>query len=241
MDSALKVHGMPKASKNINDPPEHVILLHGMGRTKRSMALLERRLRKAGFKTANIGYPSLLKNIKQLADEHLAPVVDSCRADGAARVHFVTHSLGGIIVRQYLQDKELPAGSRMVMLAPPNQGSELAELLKRFFLYRWIMGPAAQELGISPDSVPISLGPISVETGIIIGTRSIMPFGSRIFNGPNDGKVSVERAKLTGMKDFLVLPAGHAFIMRNPAAIEQVIRFLQHGEFHHSDRGPYGI
>lgn len=204
------------------------------------MALLERRLRAAGFATANIGCPSLLKNIKQLADEHLSPAIDRCRTEGAERIHVVTHSLGGIIVRQYLQDRELPSGSRIVMLAPPNQGSELAELLKNFFLYRRIMGPAAQQLGIGPDSVPLALGPIAVETGIIIGSKSLMPFGGRIFNGPNDGKVSVKRAKLTGMKDFMVLPAGHAFIMRNPAVIEQVIHFLQHGAFRTSDSRPYG-
>jgi len=211
-----------------------------MGRTKRSMSLLERRLRKAGFNTANIGYPSLSRNIKQIADEHLAPAIDRCKAEGASRVHLVTHSLGGIIVRQYLQESKLPAGSRIVMLAPPNQGSELAELLKKNFFYRWLMGPAAQELGIGPDSVPLSLGPIPVETGIITGTRSLMPFSNMIFKGPNDGKVSIERAKLTGMRDFLVLAAGHSFIMRNHTVIKQVIHFLQHGVFDHAGRRPHG-
>jgi pimeloyl-ACP methyl ester carboxylesterase len=210
---------------------ECVILLHGMGRTKRSMRRLERRLSGQGYRTVNLDYPSLSLTIEEIADVRLAPVVERCGEEGCGRIHFVTHSLGGIVVRRFLQTHEVPAHSRMVMLAPPNQGSELADILSSFFFYRRVMGPAAQQLGTGPDSLPNRLGPAPIETGIITGAKGLVPFASWLFQGPNDGKVSVERARLAGMRDFLVMPCGHSFIMRNPAVLFQVVHFLQYGRF----------
>jgi len=210
---------------------ECVILLHGLGRTKRSMRKLGRRLQNAGYHTVNCGYPSTAKSIERIAGEHLAKVVAQCSEAGFEEIHFVTHSLGGIIVRQYLQSHTVPTGSRMVMLAPPNQGSEVVDLLRKVPVYRLVMGPAAQQIGTEPESLPNRLMPANIETGIMTGTRGLVPFSARIFNGPNDGKVSVERAQLAGMRDFLVVPAGHAFIMRNPAVLEQVVHFLRYGKF----------
>lgn len=210
---------------------ECVILLHGMGRTKRSMRRLERLLSGHGYRTVNLAYPSLSLTIEEIADAHLGPVVARCRQEGCGRIHFIAHSLGGIVVRRFLQTHEVPCGSRVVMLAPPNQGSELADILSSFFFYRRFMGPAAQQIGTSPDSLPNRLGPALIETGVITGARGLVPFASWIFQGPNDGKVSVERARLAGMRDFLVMPCGHSFIMRNPAVLFQVVHFLQHGRF----------
>jgi triacylglycerol esterase/lipase EstA (alpha/beta hydrolase family) len=134
-------------SRNHRGARECVILLHGLGRTKRSMRRLANALENAGYEVQNQGYPSMRTSVAMIAQDHLAPVVAECRQRDAGKVHFVTHSLGGIVVRQYLQQHEAPAGSRMVMLSPPNQGSELAEALRHLALYRWIMGPAGQELG----------------------------------------------------------------------------------------------
>ncbi len=173
----------------------------------------------------------MFKSIESIADEHLAMAVAQCLEKRFEKLHFVTHSLGGIIVRQYLQSHTVPTGSRMVMLAPPNQGSELVDLLKNLFIYRLVMGPAAQQIGTGPESLPNRLMPVNIETGIITGTKGLLPFSARIFNGPNDGKVSVQGARLAGMRDFLVVPAGHAFIMRNPAVLEQVVNFLTYGNF----------
>ncbi len=210
---------------------ECVILLHGMGRTKRSMRRLERRLSGRGYRTVNLGYPSLSLTIEEIADIRLAPLVERCKEQGCGRIHFVTHSLGGIVVRRFLQTHEVPGGSRVVMLAPPNHGSELADLISKFFFYRRAMGPAALQIGTGPDSLPNRLGPALIETGIITGTKGLVSFASWIFQGPNDGKVSVERARLAGMRDFLVMPCGHSFIMRNPAVLFQVVHFLQYGRF----------
>jgi hypothetical protein len=192
-------------------------------------------LETAGYEVLNLGYPSMRTSIGTIAHDHLAPAVDVCKQRGAGKIHFVTHSLGGIVVRQYLQQNTVPEGSRMVMLSPPNQGNELAEALRRLALYRWIMGPAGQELGVGPESVPRNLSPVNIELGVITGKTSILPFSRTLFGGPSDGKVSVDGAKLAEMKDFLVIPAGHAFIMRKRLVIRQAVHFLRHGVF---DRTP---
>ena len=173
-----------------------VILLHGMGDSPTSMQKIEAFLLSKGYKTLNVGYPSTSESIERIAEEHVADAVATCRLNPVDRIHFVTHSLGGIVVRQYLQAHSLPEGSRLVMLAPPNQGSEVVDYVKDFFAYKWIHGPPGQELGTTPDSTPNKLKPIDIEVGVIAGDKSLNPIFSGLIPGPDDGRVSVERAKL---------------------------------------------
>lgn len=209
-----------------------VILLHGMGRTQRSMATMAGHLVDSGYRVENLDYPSTGASIESLSEGIVAEAVRHCRSEHpSASIHFVTHSLGGILVRQYLQAHCLPAGSRVVMLSPPNQGSEIADLLKDFFLYRWIMGPAGQQLGTGSDSVPNRLGPVTVPVGIVAGDSTLEPWFSAQLPGPDDGKVSVSRARLAEMADFLVVHRSHGFIMNDPQVIAQTIYFLEHGRF----------
>ena len=134
-------------------------------------------------------------------------------------------------MRHYLQRHSLPPGSRVVMLSPPNRGSEISDLLKDFFLYRWIMGPAGQQLGTSAKSLPNRLGPVNVPVGIITGDRSLDPWLSIRMPGPDDGKVSVASARLPEMADFLVVHRSHGFIMNGPEVIAQTSHFLKYGMF----------
>ncbi|PID39592.1 MAG: alpha/beta hydrolase [Proteobacteria bacterium] len=211
-----------------------VILMHGMGRTPRSMHKMERYLADRGYKTINLGYPSTQADIETISKRFLTPTVDRCRRQfPGASIHFVTHSLGGILVRQYLQNHSLPPGSRVVMLSPPNRGSEIADWLKDVFLYRWIMGPAGQQLGTSADCLPNRLRPVDVPVGIITGDATLEPWFSLRLPGPDDGKVSVARARLEEMADFLVVNKSHGFIMTNPQVMEQTAHFLAHGRFDH--------
>jgi len=213
-------------------PAAHVILLHGMGRSYRSMSKMAGRLTDNGYAVVNLDYPSTGADIETLSSGVVADTVQACRSKTPdAPIHFVTHSLGGILVRHYLQDHSLPPGSRVVMLSPPNRGSEVADLLKDFFLYRWIMGPAGQQLGTSPASLPNRLGPVDVPVGIITGDRSLEPWFSIGVSGPDDGKVSVARARMPEMADFLVVHRSHGFIMNAPEVIDQTIHFLAHGMF----------
>ncbi len=208
-----------------------VVLLHGLARTARSLDGMADFLAKAGFHTINVDYPSTRKTISRIAEEHLHTVIEQCRVKGWEKIHFVTHSMGGIVVRQYARTHSLPAGSRVVMLSPPNKGSEVTDRLKDFFFYKWIMGPAGAELGTDPGSTPNRLGPIDMEVGIITGNKSINPVFSDMIEGPDDGKVAIDSAKLPEMADFLVVESSHGFIMNNPEVMRQAAFFLTHGKF----------
>ena len=216
---------------------DHVILLHGLCRTKRSMKSMEESLVRAGFRVSNINYPSRSASIEHLSESVIGQSVAECRRDGAPIIHFVTHSLGGILVRSYLARHPLPGLGRVVMLGPPNQGSEVVDRLGRLRLFKAINGPAGAELGTDRDSVPNKLGSVHFCLGVIAGNRSLNWINSRFISGPDDGKVSVERTKVEGMSDHIVIPATHPFIMKNRLAIEQTIKFLRTGAFDHPDAG----
>ncbi len=210
---------------------ECVVVLHGMGRTAYSMHKIEDRLFEEGYSVWNESYPSTDESIAKLAQSAVGDGIQFCAEQQAQNIHFVTHSLGGILVRTYLQDNTVERLGRIVMLAPPNQGSEIAEILKPYSLYEMAMGPAGQALGTSQDSLPNQLKPIAGEIGIIAGNVSSDPWFSPLIPGDDDGKVSVERTKLPEMRDFLETESGHTFIMRSDQVIEQVVLFLRDGRF----------
>ena len=210
---------------------EFVILLHGLGRGPGSMEKLEKDLLEKGYRILNEKYPSTKKEIDELIEEFIAPQVAQCLAAGAEKIHFVTHSLGGILLRVYLQDNDLPDESRVVMLSPPNKGSELVDTLKDWPIYEWFFGSAGQVLGTDEESLPNQLKRIDVEVGVIVGNKTFEPWFSRMIPGEDDGKVSVERARLDEMKDFLIVEESHSFIMRKKAVRDQVLFFLDKGYF----------
>jgi triacylglycerol lipase len=212
---------------------EDVILLHGLCRTSHSMAKMDRALTDAGFTVHNVRYPSRSARVEKLADDAIGKAVADCEQDGAAKIHFVTHSLGGILVRSYLSRHPLPALGRVVMLAPPNRGSEVVDKIGGWSMFNWINGPAGHELGTGPNSTPSKLGPATFPLGIIAGDRSINWINSVLIPGRDDGKVSIERTKLDGMADHIVVHATHPMIMRKREAIRQTIQFLRNGAFEH--------
>lgn len=208
-----------------------VVLLHGLARTSASMRRMADALQEHGYRVSNIDYPSRQKTIEELAAGAVQEGVDQCRSQGAAHIHFVTHSLGGILVRVYLADRTIPELGRVVMLAPPNRGSRVADEFSGVPGYGFLNGPAGYQLGTGPDSVPRKLGPADFEVGVIAGDRSINLILSAAFDEPNDGKVAVEDTRLEGMKDFLVVHHSHPFIMQSEEVIGQVIAFLENGRF----------
>lgn len=210
---------------------ESVILLHGLARRHQSMTTLEAALNEAGFYVINMGYPSTKQCIEKLASEAIKPAL--LKGPQGSTVHFVTHSMGGILVRQYLSTHTVDNLGRVVMLGPPNQGSQVVDKLKNVFGFKLINGPAGLQMGTAKSSLPNRLGPANFEVGIIAGYRSINWMLSTLLPGPNDGKVTVENTKLKGMKDHLTLPVTHPFMMKNKRVIQQVIHFLKHGVFQH--------
>ncbi len=210
---------------------ECVILLHGLGRTSYSMNKIEDGLTRDGYHVWNETYPSTKEKIETLAVRHIKTGLSFCEAFGPAKIHFVTHSLGGILVRYYLQTRRIPDLGNIVMLSPPNKGSELADHLKDIYFYKILTGPAGQQLGTDSDSIIKQIKPIKGHIGIITGDRSLDPWFSTIIPGEDDGKVSIESAKLAEMSDFLVVDSGHTFIMRSETVIDQVKYFLKNGKF----------
>jgi triacylglycerol lipase len=212
---------------------DYVILLHGLARSERSMRKLEKALINHGYRVINVDYPSTKYPIEYLAENVLSKVISSCDSSPETKIHFVTHSMGGIIVRYFLKHYGIPNLGRVVMLSPPNQGSELVDHLKDSIIFKKRNGPAGQQLGTDTDSLPLKLGPVDFELGVITGDRSFNPVSSMILPGPDDGVVSVAQAKVKGMADFIVMPNTHTFIMKSKSVIRQVLHFLEHGEFVH--------
>jgi len=218
---------------------ECVVLLHGLARTASSMNPMQRALNDAGFVTANIDYPSREFPVEELADLAVPQGLEACRRnEDVARIHFVTHSLGGILVRQYLSTQDIGELGRVVMLGPPNRGSEAVDELGNLPGFDWLNGPAGRQLGKGPDSVPLKLGPADFEVGVIAGNRTIDPITSAVLDDPDDGRVSVEDTKLDGMADFVVVEHSHAFMMRMRDTIDLTIRFLRTGRFRAEDLDP---
>ncbi|MDJ0877810.1 MAG: alpha/beta fold hydrolase [Halieaceae bacterium] len=208
-----------------------VILLHGLARTAGSMEPLAAFLSERDYRVVNVDYPSRHYRIEELADVAVPAALDDC--EEATRVHFVTHSMGGILVRQFLAHHQLNSLGRVVMLGPPNQGSEVVDKLGTMPGFEWLNGEAGLQLGTGADSLPRTLGPADFDLGIIAGTASINPMLSTVIPGDDDGKVSVERARLEGMNDFITVPATHTFLMQNREVMRQVAHYLEHGTFLH--------
>lgn len=236
-------------------PGETVVLLHGLGLGSWAMKRFEHTLRREGYRVVNLTYGSRWTPLEQLAGSWLPQVLHETRADSAPRLHFVTHSMGGIVLRLWLRPQSTAAAlspasasptpnsqlptppgrlGRVVMLAPPNAGSEVPDHLRRFPPFRWFTGVNGARLGTGPNSLPRSLGPWPADTaqlGVIAGNRSFNPLFSAWIPGPDDGKVAVASARLDGMSDFLVLPHSHTWIQWRRETIRQTLAFLRDGHF----------
>jgi hypothetical protein len=217
-------------------PQDRVILIHGLGRTPLSMIGLEWKLERAGYQVVHLRYPSRRSGVLRVASERLDQAINPQNQAIPGKIHFVTHSLGGIILRDYLAGHAIPNLGRVVMLAPPNHGSELADHLRKCALGRWILGPVGCELGTASSDLPARLGPAHFQLGIIAADSPGIPWNFRVCQAPSDGIVSVQSAKLDGMADFLVVHGSHTLIMWRGDVSRQVLAFLKTGHF-----APLGI
>jgi len=209
--------------------PEAVVLLHGYGRTERSMRPLVEPLRSAGFAVHSFTYSSLRSTPDELVSWLDERVADCC--SGEVKVHFVTHSMGGILVRYWAEERAPRNLGRVVMLAPPNHGSEIADVVKRLRLLQRMTGPTASQLGTGPLSLPNRLPRPAFELGVVAAIDPVNPFGDMFVPTPSDGTVSVASTQLDGMRDFVTVSRSHTFIMRDPLVFEYVVRFLEYGCF----------
>lgn len=210
---------------------DHVILLDGIAHGGYDMGRLARTLNREGYQVLNLGYPSTSLPISEIAGAYLPEQLATYLPEDGRTVHFMTHSMGGIVLRQFMNGVGMPRMGRAVMFAPPNHGSEVAERLRDFFFYQWYFGPAGQEIGIGPESVPLSLPAADFEVGIIAGEISIDPWFDPLFDERHDGKVSVASTRLEGMKDFRVVQSSHYGMHFNREVHTMAMRFLSNGRF----------
>lgn len=207
-----------------------VVLLHGIGDRSWSLKKLERTLQRRGFATLNLRYASRKKPLDALAEDIHGPIVEFVgKFDGP--IHFVGHSMGGLLTRVYVAKYRPSRLGRVVMLGTPNSGSEIADLLHQLAIYRWFFGPAGLQLTTHSQALT-SLPALDYPVGVVAGNRSIYPMRSLfILPRPNDGTVSVESTKLLGMADHVTVKSIHALLPRHPLAISQTIAFLSDGRF----------
>ena len=206
-----------------------VVLLHGLARSAGSMDEMAESLQEAGFLVVNHDYPSTDYPIEELSRSVIREAIGKCPK--ASKVHFVGHSLGGILVRYFFEHYDLPDLGRVVMLGPPNKGSEVVDAMAEIPGFELINGPAGLQLGTEKTSIPNSLGAVDFEVGIIAGSKSINLILSTMLPNPDDGKVSVESTKLEGMTDHITVPVSHPFLMKDEEVIRQTIHFLKYGQF----------
>jgi pimeloyl-ACP methyl ester carboxylesterase len=208
---------------------ETVVLLHGLARTAASMQPMADALESEDYQVLNLDYDSRHHSIETLADDVRRRIIEATQ--DATKIHFVTHSMGGILVRQIQATDPISKLGRVVMLSPPNQGSEVVDRIGDWRIFKSINGPAGQQLGTAEDSFVNQLGPVPFDCGIITGDRSINWINSGMIPGPDDGKVSVARARVAGMSAFKVVHATHPMIMKKKSVIKNTLRYLNSGSF----------
>lgn len=213
-----------------------VVLLHGLGRTPRAMWPISLAARHHGYEVLNFGYQSRRGNIAG----HAQAVADRIRRldlDADRKLCFVTHSLGGIVLRHAIASGLLDADriARAVMLSPPNQGSEVARFVCEHRVAgpvsRRLLGPSGPELATGAEGIVKQLPPVNFVVGVIAGSRPANPFFQSVLHEANDGTVTVSDTIVPGMSDHLVVRHGHTFIMAAPDVIRQVLTFLDTGRF----------
>ena len=206
-----------------------VILLHGLARSEASLIVMESALEAEGFAVVRPGYPSTSASVEALAEAVLPHALERC---DAGPVHVVTHSMGGILLRYWIDRHGVPDRlGHVVMMGPPNQGSEVVDTLGDLAAFGWLNGPAGAQLGTGAQGLPRRLPPVTYPVGVIAGSQSLNPYFSSLLPGPDDGKVSVASTRVAGMTAHLTLPVTHTFMMNNPRVLVQVVEFLRTGRF----------
>jgi triacylglycerol lipase len=219
-------------SETVSEAADTVVLLHGLGRTSRNMLILKWRLQARGYRVCNVDYDTRRVSFDEVVDSVHQAVRICVPID--AQIHFVTHSLGGLVLRGLLARHEIPSMGRAVMLAPPNRGSEIADRFRLIGFANSVLGPLAGQLGTRREDLPRKLPAPSIPFGVIAGNQWINPAGPIWLPAPHDGTVSVESTRLEGMDDHIVLPHTHTFIVNAAGVADQVDRFLQQGHFLHA-------
>lgn len=219
---------------NTAEQKDLAIILHGIGMHPIRMAWLERGLRRAGFETMNVKYPSLKMRIEDCA-AHTAETIKRFGKCPRLKTHFVTHSMGSLVALEMMQQNMVPDAARAVLIAPPYHGSEVADLLSENVLYRRLFGPAGQQLTTTYRKAVAYKIPDHVEVGVIAGSRAYeYPIFLPVMKstGEHDGLVSLRSTQIPGIKDHVTIRMSHSLLIEKSVA--QTVHFLMQGRFQHS-------
>jgi pimeloyl-ACP methyl ester carboxylesterase len=208
---------------------ETVVLLHGLGRSEAAMWLLAARIEAAGFAVVRIDYDSLGDPPERIVAA-VSRQIDACCKPSAQPVHFVGHSLGGLIIRAYLAKNQLRALGRVVLIATPNAGTPLVDAYRDSW-WMVLAGPTAKSLGTGPYSFPNSLPAPDYPVGVIAGVREARFVD--LIPGDDDGLVPMESTKVVGMADFVIVESNHPLMRYSREVADQTISFLRTGKFLH--------
>ena len=207
-----------------------VVLLHGLARTSSSMKKLVAPFEQLGHQVVNVDYPSRKKPVEELSILAVKELgYENC--NNGDTVNFITHSMGGILLRYYLEYNSIAQLGRVVMMAPPNHGSEVVDKLRKVPGFKLMNGAAGLQLGTDDNSIPKNLGSVNYELGVIAGNKTFNLLLSQFLPNPDDGKVSVASTKVEGMSDHITLPVTHTFMMKSKPVIEQTVHFITEGSF----------
>lgn len=206
-----------------------VVLIHGLAANSGTMSHIENTLTAEGYDVVNLDYPSMTQSLDQLAKQLRNDIAEQTK--DANKVHFVTHSMGGILLRMIQKETPMENLGRVVMISPPNQGSDAVNVLADVPGALWAMGPSGRQLAAGENERLKSLGPVDYEVGVIAGDLGIDPWMSSMIPGPDDGVVSVESTKVEGMTDHIIIHEAHPLLVFNAEAMDQTIAFLKDGKF----------
>lgn len=224
---------LPALSAAPPSEPPCVVLLHGIGMRSYVMKRLESALRAEGYRTVNLSYPSRTMPFEEIAGAYLPAQLARHDVARAPQLHFVTHSLGSLVMRKLIQDARPANLGRVVMIGPPNHGSAAADVARENALLRKFLGGNLVRLGSGADAIVDTLGPADFDLGIIAGEVAVNPVFGRALGGKNDGAVTLESARLEGMRDFIVVPYSHTLMLWRTEVVDQVRAFLRDGQFIH--------
>lgn len=228
----IHIPGITKLTQDVFEAEgDHVVMLDGIGHDGRDMLPMGKYLQQAGYRAIALGYPSTSLPIERIADQFLPEKLARLVPDDGRTLHFVTHSMGGIVLRQYLYALGQPRLGRVVMIAPPNHGSPIAEMLKDILFYDWYFGPAGSQLCDGRGSLPKALPSADFDLGVIAGNISLDPWFDPLFDEPHDGKVAVSSTRLKGMREHRVVTHSHYGIHRSRRVYALVLNYLRNGSF----------
>ena len=210
---------------------DFVIILHGLRGKSASFVKLEQALLEQGLNVCRIDYPSKNGTIQALADNAIAEAISRCERANSDTLFFIAHSMGAILVRYFLQEHHVHNLGSVVLLSPPNHGIELIDTFDGCRLFRQFNGPAGMQMGAREDGFIQDLKKPDYAVGVIMSKKSINPIASAFIPGKDDGRVSIESAKLDGMTDFVLVNSNHQVVMKKQETIDHIISFIQTGRF----------